>query len=398
MNREDFPFLKKDIIYFDNGATSLKPKVVLEAMNDYYENYAANIHRGDYESSYLASQIYDGVRERVRNFIGAREKEEIVFTKGTTESLNTVIFGFLKKKLKKGDEVLTTKAEHASLLLPLMILEKEIGIKLTFIPLDDDYSLSYENFVKSVSSKTKVVAIAGVSNVIGDNRPLNQIGSYCKDAQILFLVDGAQSVPHTKTDVIKDHIDFLAFSSHKMLGPTGLGILYGRGELLEQVEPFEYGGDMNNTFTSNGEITLKQIPSRLEAGTPPIAEVFGLDKAICYLENIGMERIEQYEQELKAYFLEKIKEIPQVEVYNKDIKGGSVIFNIKNVFSQDTAIYLNHFHICVRAGSHCAKALKEEMPIANTVRASFYFYNTKEEIDCLIEALKQSDRLYDVIL
>ncbi len=398
MNREDFPFLKKGIIYFDNGATSLKPKVVLDAMNDYYENYAANIHRGDYETSYQASERYEQAREAVKNFIHAQEKEEIVFTKGTTDSLNKIVFGFFKKVLKAGDEVLLTKAEHASLILPFLMLEKEIGIRLVYVPLARDYSFSYENFLKSVTEKTKVVAIAGVSNVVGDYRPIHQIGAYCKEHHLYFLVDGAQSVPHTKTDVLKDNIDFLAFSSHKMLGPTGVGVLYGRRALLEQMEPLEYGGDMNNSFTSEGDLTLKKIPTRLEAGTPPIAEVFGLQAAIGYLEQLGMEKIEQYEQELKAYFLEKIKEVPQVEVYNAKVKGGNVIFNIRDVFSQDAAIYLNHFHICVRAGTHCAKALKEELPVQNTVRASFYFYNTKEEIDCLIAALKQSDTLYDVIL
>ena len=398
MNREDFPFLKTGKIYFDNGATSLKPSAVIESMVDYYENYSANIHRGDYEISLKASDIYDQAREVCQKFIHADKPEEIIFTKGTTESLNKIIFGFFETHLKKGDEVLVTKAEHASLLLPLMILAEKIGIHLIYMPLKEENELDYESFLSSVTPKTKLVAIAGVSNVVGDHRPLNQIGRYCKENQIYFLVDGAQSVPHTKTDVVRDNIDFLAFSGHKMLGPTGIGVLYGKKELLEEMKPCEYGGDMNQNFSSLGDVTLKPLPARLEAGTPPIAEVIGLKAAISYLEKIGMEKIEKYEEELKEYFLKRIKEVPQVDVYNASVKGGEVIFNIHDVFSQDAAIYLDHFGICVRAGTHCAKALKEELPVQNTVRISFYFYNTKEEIDKLMDVLKQSDTLYNVIL
>lgn len=398
MHREDFPFLEKGIVYFDNGATSLKPRVVLDSMMDYYENYCANIHRGDYDTSYQASHIYEQTRELVRRFIHAKEKEEIVFTGGTTESLNQIIFGFFKNYLKQGDEVLVTKAEHASLILPFMVLEKEIGIKLVYMPLSKDYSLTYEAFKNAVTEKTKVVAIAGVSNVVGDRRPIHEIGITCKERDILFLVDGAQSVPHEPTDVQKDNIDFLAFSGHKMVGPTGIGVLYGKKELLEQMKPLQYGGDMNQSFSSLGEMELKSVPSRLEAGTPPIAEVIGLKSAIEYLEKIGMDVICSHEEALKTYLLERLDAIPQIEVYNKNVPGGTVIFNIQDVFSQDAAIYLNHFHICTRAGTHCAKTLKEEMPIGNTVRVSFYFYNTKEEVDKLVNALEQSDTLYDVIL
>lgn len=398
MNREDFPLLKTGIIYFDNGATSLKPKAVLNSMNDYYENYGANIHRGDYDASYKASEIYEQTREICRDFIGAASKDEIVFTSGTTDSLNKIIFGFFRQYLKKGDEVLITKAEHASLLLPFMMLEKEIGIHLVYMPLSEEYRLTFESFKNSVTQKTKVVAIAGVSNVVGDHRPLKEIGAYCRENQILFLVDGAQSVPHQVTNVLEDHIDFLAFSAHKMLGPTGIGVLYGRKELLKKMIPLEYGGDMNQSFTSLGEVTLKDVPLRLEAGTPPIAEVIGLRSAILYLKEIGMEEIAKQEMYLKKYFLEQVKDLPQIEVYNASVEGGNVIFNIQDVFSQDAAIYLNHFKICTRAGAHCAKALKEELPVQNTVRLSFYFYNTKKEIDTLVAALKKSDTLYDIIL
>ncbi len=398
MHREDFPFLKTGLIYFDNGATSLKPKVVLDSMQEYYEKYCANIHRGDYGISYRASEIYEETREVCKNFIGASSKEEIIFTSGATQSLNQIIFGFFKKYLKKGDEVLITKAEHASLLLPFLILEKEIGIHLVYVPLSKDYTLHYESVLQAVTAKTKVVAISGISNVVGDRRPLHEIGMLCKEKGLIFLVDGAQSVPHEKTNVVEDHIDFLAFSGHKMLGPTGIGVLYGRKELLEKMEPLQYGGDMNQSFSSSGEVSIKSVPFRFEAGTPPIAEVIGLKSAIQYLMKIGMENIQSHEANLKKYLVEQLKKYPQIEVYNANVNGGNVIFNIRDVFSQDAAIYLDHFGICTRAGTHCAKALKEELPVQNTVRISFYFYNTKEEVDKLLQALSKSDTLYDVIL
>ncbi len=398
MHREDFPFLKTGAIYLDNGATSLKPNAVLKSMMDYYEKYCANIHRGDYQASYQASDMYEKAREVVQNFIGAEKKEEIIFTKGATQSLNQIIFGFFKNHLQEGDEVLLTKAEHASLLLPFLMLEKEIGIHLVYIPLSKEHTLTLEAFQNAVTEKTKVVAIAGVSNVVGDHRPLHEIGTFCKEHNIFFLVDGAQSVAHVTTDVVKDSIDFLAFSGHKMLGPTGVGVFYGKEKWLEEMEPLEYGGDMNQSFSSLGEVSLKSIPARFEAGTPPIAEVIGLKNAIEYLEKIGMDVIQSHEENLKQYFLEQVKSLPQIEVYNASVSGGTVIFNIKDVFSQDAAIYLDRFGICVRAGNHCAKALKEELPVQNTVRVSFYLYNTKEEVDKLIEALSKSDTLYDVIL
>ncbi len=398
MNRDDFPFLNQDIVYFDNGATSLKPECVLEAMDDYYRNYPANIHRGDYAISLKASNAYEEVRNKVAKFIGAESPEEIVFTSGATDGMNKIVFGFMQDYLNEGDEVLLTKAEHASNVLPWFELERTKKIKIRYIPLNENYELELEAVKEQITEKTKVISLAEITNVIGDIRPIHEIGELCQEKNILLVVDGAQSVPHKKTDVLKDHIDFLVFSAHKMLGPTGVGVLYGKKEYLEALRPLEYGGGMNQSFDSDGTVEYKSIPTRLEAGTPPIAEVIGLGKAIDYLEEIGMDHVFAYEKELKKYLVSQLEQLDSILLYNTTSESGALAFNIDGVFSQDTAIYLDHYHICVRAGNHCAKVLKEEMNIKNTCRVSLYFYNTKEEIDRFIEVLKKSSELYKIIL
>ena len=398
MNREDFPMLKKNIIYFDNGATTFKPKKVLDKMNDYYENYSANAHRGDYDISMQVDSEYEGTREVVRKFINAKDKYEIVFTSGTTESMNMIVFSFMKYYLNKGDEVLITKTEHASNVLPWFELEKEIGIVVKYIPLNKEHEIELEALKSVVTNKTKVVSLAYVTNVIGDVRPIMEISKYLHSLDILLVVDGAQSVPHRKTDVIRDNIDFLAFSGHKMLGPTGVGVLYAKKKYLENMKPFKYGGGMNSIFESNKEIEYKNVPLRLEAGTMNIAGVLGLKEAILYLESIEMDKIEEYELELKKYAIAKLKEIPSITVYNEFTKSGIITFNIDKIFAEDTSKYLNHYHICVRAGNHCSKMVKDEIIVKNTCRISFYLYNTKEEIDKLIDILKNSNDIYDIII
>ena len=395
MNRNDFPLLKNDIIYFDNGATTLKPKCVIDGVVDYYSNYSANSHRGDYSLSLKVDGAYEGVREKVKNFINCDSSKEIIFTNNTTDSINRVVFGFMKKHLKKDDEVLITKAEHASNILPWLKLSEEIGIKVKYIELDN-YLVTIDNIKKEINNHTKVISLAWITNVLGDIRPIEEIGKLCKENNIYFVVDGAQSVPHIKTDIKDMNIDFLAFSAHKMLGPTGVGVLYGKYNLLEEMEPTTLGGGMNATFDDT-TYEYKSIPTRFEAGTPNIAGVIGLGKAIDYLEEIGMDNIYKHEKELKEYFIEKSSEIPNLIIYNKDV-GNTVVFNIENVFSQDTAVYLNSYNICVRAGNHCAKILKEEIDVKNTCRISFYIYNTKEEIDRVIEVLKNSKDIFKVIL
>ncbi|MBQ8891535.1 MAG: cysteine desulfurase [Bacilli bacterium] len=390
--------LNKDYIYFDNGATTFKPKKVVDKQVSYYTEYTANAHRGDYDLSHKVDMEYEGTREVVRRFINARSKDEIIFTSGTTESMNMIVFSFMKYYLQMGDEVLITKTEHASNVLPWFELEKEIGIKVNFIPLDEDKKVTLDNLKSVVSEKTKVVSIAGITNVIGDIRPITEISKYIHSLDILLVIDGAQSVPHIKTDVIKDNVDFLAFSGHKMLGPTGVGVLYAKKKYLELMKPFKYGGGMNNYFESNKEVEYKCIPLRFEAGTQNIAGVLGLKEAILYLENIGMDKIHEYEKDLRNYLIEKMRDIPNITIYNENSESGIVVFNINKIFAEDASKYLNHYHICVRAGNHCSKMVKDEIEVKNTCRISLYLYNIKEEIDKLIEVLKNSKNIYDIIL
>ena len=398
MNRDDFPILNSGIIYFDNGATTLKPKCVVDKMIDYYTKYTSNIHRGDYDNAMKTNEAYDEVRELVRDLINAKNISEIVYTSGTTESLNLVAFGFFKKYLKKVDEVLINKAEHASNILPWLVLQKEIGIKVKYIPLDENRELTIENIKKTITDKTKVISVAHISNVIGDIRDIEQIGKICKEKNIYFVVDAAQSISHYKIDVEKANIDFLAFSAHKMMGPTGVGILYGKKELLDKTDPLKYGGGMNQNFESNGEYVLKTAPIKFEAGTPPIAEVIGLGEAIKYIKKIGVDKIHKYELELKEYMVEELSKIPNIILYNKNSKSGILAFNVEGVFSQDTSVYLNHYNIAIRAGNHCAKVLKDDLDIKNTCRVSLCLYNTKEEIDILIKALKNSKDIFKVVI
>ena len=397
MNREDFPMLQQDMVYFDNGATTLKPKCVIDKMNDYYLHHTSNIHRGDYDAAIKTNELYDQVREIVGKFIHA-DSDCCIYTSGATMSINMVVFGYMKYHLKKGDEVLLNKAEHASNVLPWIRLSEEIGIVIKYVPLDENYALTLDAIKKCVTEKTKVISLAHVTNVIGDVRDVESIGKYCHKHQILFHVDGAQSVPHLPVDFKKCLMDFLSFSGHKMCGPTGVGVLVGRRELLEEMRPLCYGGGMNSFFEEDSSYELKEIPIRFEAGTPPIAEVIGLGEAIQYLMNIGMDKIHEHEVALKKYMLEKMRDIPNIILYNKDSDSGILAFNIDGVFAQDASIYLNHYHIYVRAGNHCAKLLKDEINIKNTVRASTYFYNNYEDIDRFIDALKNSKDIFKIVL
>ncbi len=397
MNREDFPMLMGDMVYFDNGATTLKPKRVIEKMNQYYLEHTSNIHRGDYDAAMKTNELYDHVREIVADFIHC-DSSEVIYTSGATMSINMVVFGYMRNQLKKGDEVLLNKAEHASNILPWMKLAQEIGIVIRYVPLSPEYELTFDNIEKCVTSKTKVISLAHVSNVIGDVRDVSRIGKYCHEHHILFHVDGAQSVPHMKVDFQNSYMDFLSFSGHKMCGPTGVGVLVGRKELLEEMEPIFYGGGMNSIFEDDNSYEWKSIPTRFEAGTPPIAEVIGLGEAIQYLMEIGMDSIHEREKQLKNYLLSNLSDMPNIIVYNQKSDSGILAFNIDGVFAQDTSVYLNHYHICVRAGNHCAKLLKDILPVKNTVRISLYFYNSQEDVDQLIEALRNSKDLFKIVL
>ena len=398
MNREDFPILQNDLIYFDNGATTLKPKCVVDKMVDYYTKYTSNIHRGDYSNAIITNKEYDQVRKLVKDFIHAEKENEIVYTSGSTESLNMVAFGYFKNILNKDDEVLITKSEHASNVLPWQVLEQEAHGKVKYITLDDNHALTIENVKCAITPKTKVISIAHISNVIGDIRDIEAIGKLCKENNIYFVVDASQSVSHINVDVVKANVSFLAFSAHKMLGPTGVGILYGKEELLNKMKPLKYGGGMNQSFEVDGTYILKDAPIKFEAGTPPIAEVIGLGEAIRYIESIGVDKIHEHEYALKKYLVEKLEKISNIILYNKNSESGIVAFNIDGVFPQDTSIYLNNFNIAIRAGNHCAKVLKEELEIKNTCRVSLHLYNTKEEIDRLVDALEKSEDIFKVVI
>lgn len=398
MNREDFPMINTGYIYLDNGATTWKSNSVLESINEYYTKYTANAHRGDYDLSLRVDEEYDHARQAAKKFINAKQKEEIVFTAGTTDSLNIIAEGYFKYHLNKDDEIIITHSEHASNVLPWFRLQNEIGAKIVYCPLNENHEVTIENIKKVITNKTRVISLAHITNVIGDIRPIKDICKIAHEKNILVVVDGAQSVPHIKTDVQELDCDFLAFSAHKLTGPTGIGVLYAKYDLLNKIKPINLGGGMNEEFDTPETIDLKPIPTRLEAGTPNIEGVIGLKSAIEYLMNIGMDKIHQYELELKELLVNELKKMPHITVYNPRSKSGIIALNVDGVFAQDVAVYLNKHKICVRAGNHCAKILKNEIKVANTVRISVYLYNTKEEILKLVELLRSKDRIIKEML
>ena len=392
MNRNDFPMINDNLIYLDNGATTFKPKCVIDKMNEYYEKYSANAHRGDYDISYKVDIAYEEARRSVAKFINA-SPEEVVFTSGATESLNVVVRGFFENLLEPGDEVIISDAEHASNVLPWFRLAAKNGIVIKRVKLDSNFHINLENLKEVITPRTKVVSLAEITNVVGDVRPIKEICKLAHENNIFVVCDGAQSVPHKKTDVKELDVDFLAFSAHKMCGPTGVGVLYGKKELLENIEPLVMGGGMNESFDNESEVYLKELPHRLEAGTPNIAGVIGLGAAVEYLSKIGMDTISIYEQKLKGYLISKLEKLPHIQIVNEEADSGIVAFNVDGIFSQDVAYYLNKYNVCVRAGNHCAKILKHSIGVKNTVRVSLYFYNTKEEIDTLVELLTNKEKI-----
>lgn len=393
MHREDFPILQNNLIYLDSGATSLKPKCVIDKITEYYRDYSANAHRGDYDLSLKVDYEYESARDEIKEFINARYREEIVFTSGSTDSLNMIATGFFRRYLEADDEIVITKSEHASNVMPWFRLAKEIGCKIVYVPLDENYYVTMDNIKKVINENTKVIALAEITNVVGDIRPIKEITKLAHENNAFVVVDGAQSVPHLKTDVIDSDVDFLAFSGHKMCGPTGIGVLYGKKELLEKVIPTNLGGGMNESFDDENHVYLKQLPHRLEAGTPNIAGAIGLGEAVRYLKKIGLNNIHKHEVELRKYLVDNLITIPHIDIINIESDSGIVAFNIDGIFSQDVAYYLNKYHICVRAGNHCAKVLKSAINVNNTLRVSLYFYNTKEEIDLLIKLLSDKNKI-----
>lgn len=388
--RQDFPMIQNhpDLVYFDNGATTFKPQCVIDAVTNFYTHSTSNVHRGDYPLSVEADKLYDSTRDAVAHFIHCHSNE-VAFMHNDTEVMNQIAYGLQSFYLKEGDVVLTTENEHASNLLPWYRLEKEIGIKVEYIPVGKDGIVHIEDAKKVMHDKVKVISVAEVTNVLGALQPIKELAKLAHENHALMVVDGAQSVPHHHVDVQDTDIDFLAFSAHKMCGPGGVGVLYGKFDLLEKMEPMLLGGGMNARFGSCGDMLLKPAPTKFEAGTPNIEGVIGLQAAIQYLESIGMDNIEAYETELRSYFAEKVKTLENIEFYNPDNTSGPVIFNAKGVFAQDAASFLATKGIAVRSGNHCAKILHEIIGTDATIRASLYFYNTKEEVDKCVEAMKE---------
>ena len=398
--RQDFPMLRsetlmqgKPLVFLDNASTSLKPDAVVNAMMGYLTRFTSNAHRGDYDLCYAMDQQIEATRKTLAHFIHA-DPTEIVFTGGTTASLNLVAYGYATKHLGPEDEILLTEAEHASNVLPWYKVAEMTGAAIRFIPLSEEGRLTVENVKKTITKHTKIIAIAHITNVLGFEVPVKEIAKIAHENGAILVVDGAQSVPHIPVDVQDLDCDFLAFSGHKLCGPTGIGVLYGKYALLAQTEPFMTGGGMNAKFDMCGDVRYLEPPMRFEAGTQPLAEILGLKAAVEYLENIGMDNIAAYEKELKRYAVEALEKTGKVKIYNADSEAGIVTFNIDGVFAQDAATYLNSKGIACRSGQHCAKILVDFLATPATIRASFYFYTTKEEIDALAEAVKTGGEHY----
>ena len=395
MNREDFNMLN-NLIYLDNGATTLKPRLLAQVTSDYYNNYSANAHRGDYDISLKVDNAIDHTRVLVKELLNANKKEEIVFTSGATASLNQIVFGYFNYHLNPGDEVLITEAEHASNVLPWFELKETKNIVVKSIPLDNN-KVTLENIKKVVTNKTKVISLAYITNVLGDIRPIKEITEYAHKNNILVVIDGAQAVPHIKVDVQDLDVDFLVFSAHKMCGPTGVGVLYAKERYMEDMYPTIFGGGMNASFNIDGTRKYSSIPARFEAGTPNIEGIIGFGYIIEYLNKIGMDNIHKYEIELKDYAIKRLKEIKDIKIYNENTDSGIIAFNLGDIFAQDLAIYLNKYNICVRAGNHCAKMVHDIIDVNNTVRVSLYFYNNKKDINSLVDALKNPNIKNEII-
>ena len=399
--RNDFPMLKNitnsgnPLIYFDNSATTLRPKCVIDAVTNYYENMTANVHRGDYDLSHNVDVEYEKTRKTVADFINAR-KEEIVFTNGATSGINMVSYGLGEMIINPGDEIIISEAEHASNILPWYRVADTKKAKIVFAPLDKEGRITVDNLKSVITNKTKIIALAHIGNVLGYVLDVKSISKICKERNIIFVLDGAQGIAHQKIDVKDLDCDFYIFSAHKMLGPSGVGVVYGKLDLLEEMPPFILGGGSNSRFDNEGKVYLKKSPYKFEAGTPAIEGVIGLRKAIEYLSNIGMENISNYEKELKEYAVSKLKEIKEVTIYNPNSESAIIAFNYEGVFAQDLGTHYNSYGIAVRTGQHCAKLLPNKLGTPSVVRASLYFYNTKEEIDKFIEVTKKGSEYLDV--
>jgi cysteine desulfurase / selenocysteine lyase len=380
-----------EVVYLDSSATSQKPKQVIEAINEFYEKSNANVHRGIYDLSVEATQMYDQSRRKVANFINA-QFEEIIFTRGTTDGLN-LLASSLGKNLVQGDEIVLTEMEHHSNLVPWQQLAKEKNLILKFIPITESGELDLVKAKELITSKTKILSVIHVSNVLGTINPINELAEIIHAAGGVIIVDAAQSVPHMPIDVKQLNCDFLTFSSHKMAGPTGVGVLYGRKELLEKMSPYQYGGDMI-TFVSLKEAKWNDLPYKFEAGTPNVAGVIGLGAAVDYLQRLGMNEIKQHSQDLVQYAVSELSKLPGLQILGPVNRGPLVSFVMENAHPHDISEICNRYHIAVRAGHHCAMPLHQKLGLKGSVRASFYFYNSRGDVDKLITALQEVRRIF----
>jgi cysteine desulfurase / selenocysteine lyase len=401
--RNDFPIFKKkingkELVYLDNASTTQKPYSVINSITDFYSNYNSNIHRAVYQLAEEATTLYEQSREKIANFINVRP-EEIVFTRNTTESINLIAHSWARTNLKKDDGIAISELEHHSNIVPWQILSQEIGTRLEYVGIDENGFLDLEHLIELISSKkVRLVSLSHMSNVLGTIVPIERIIKIAHENDIPVLVDGAQSVPHMPVNVKNMDCDFLVFSAHKMLGPTGVGVLYAKKELLEKMRPFMGGGDMIKEvfkFHTN----YNEVPYKFEAGTPNIADVIGFGAAIDYLEKIGMENIRKHEIDLTEYALESILSINHLTVYgpkDPNYRGGVISFNIADIHPHDLATIMNDNGIAIRSGHHCAQVLMQRLDVPATSRASFYIYNTKEEIDKFVNAIKEAGRIFKI--
>jgi cysteine desulfurase / selenocysteine lyase len=399
--RRDFPIINQEVnghplVYLDSSATSQKPIQVIETLEKYYKEINSNVHRGVHTLGTRATDAYEGAREKVRKFINAKSTQEVIFTRGTTTSLNTVASSYAAANLKAGDEIVITYMEHHSNIIPWQQVARRTGAELKYIPLQEDGTLSLDDVRATITDKTKIVSIMQVSNVLGVINPIKEITQIAHDHGAVMVVDAAQSAPHMKIDVQDLDCDFLAFSGHKMCAPTGIGVLYGKKKLLENMEPIEFGGEMID-FVHLQESTWKELPWKFEGGTPIIAGAIGLGAAIDYLTAIGLDNIAEHEHKLVAYALEKMSTVPGMAIYgpmDPAKRAGLVTFNISDVHPHDVATVLDAEGIAVRAGHHCAQPLMRWLKVSSTARASFYLYNTEEDIDKLVEGLVKTKEYF----
>ncbi|WEK55290.1 MAG: cysteine desulfurase [Candidatus Cohnella colombiensis] len=397
--KAEFPILNQEInghplVYLDNGATTQKPRAVIEAVKHYYEWDNANVHRGVHTLGSRATDAYEGAREKVAKFLNAASSREIIFTRGTTTSLNLVASGYARQKLQEGDEIVLTQMEHHSNLIPWQQVAKATGATLKYIPMQSDGTVRIEDVEATVTEQTKLVAITFVSNVLGTINPIKEIAEIAHRKGAIIVVDGAQSTPHMKVDVRALNVDFYAFSGHKMCAPTGIGALYGKAELLESMEPIEFGGEMID-FVELYDSSWKEIPWKFEGGTPIIAGAVGLGAAIDFLEQIGLDNIDRHERKITRYAVEQLSNIEGVSIYGPlENRAGLVTFNLGEVHPHDVATVLDTEGIAVRAGHHCCQPLMRWLKVSATARASFYLYNTEEDVDLLARSLVKTKEFF----